>query len=107
MYYYKLMNAKTEKKIQEVKETVKPVLKKYGAVRAGLFGSIVRGEMKKGSDIDMLIELPKENNISLLGFIHIKNEITDVLGRDVDLVEYHLLKKAIEKEVLNEEIRIL
>ena len=39
--------SKQEKVIKELKAKIVPVLKKYGVVRAGLFGSVARGEAKK------------------------------------------------------------
>jgi predicted nucleotidyltransferase len=39
----------------------KDLLKKYKVKRIGLFGSYVRGEQKRGSDIDFLVELEEPN----------------------------------------------
>ena len=36
-------------KIEKIKLKILPILKKYGVVRAGIFGSYVRGESKKNS----------------------------------------------------------
>jgi predicted nucleotidyltransferase len=72
--------------IDEIKQKILPILRRHAVKRAGLFGSLVRGEMKKDSDIDILVEIDK--NISLLDFIGIKQEIEDSLERRVDLVEY-------------------
>ena len=55
--------------------------------KAWLFGSFARGEETENSDVDILVELDKTTRLSLLGFIHIKNELQDILGRNVDLVE--------------------
>jgi len=33
-----------------------PILKRYGVVRAAVFGSFVRGEMTEDSDLDILVE---------------------------------------------------
>ena len=42
-----------------IKQQAIPIFKKYGVSRASLFGSVVRGEEKKSSDIDILVEVPK------------------------------------------------
>jgi len=39
-------------------ERALPVLRRYGARRAGLFGSYARGEADAASDLDLLVELP-------------------------------------------------
>ncbi|MEA1909299.1 MAG: nucleotidyltransferase domain-containing protein [Euryarchaeota archaeon] len=58
--------------IEEVKYKIIKVLKKCGVKRSGLFGSIVSGEMKDDSDIDILVET--EEDISLLDLVGIKPE---------------------------------
>ena len=91
--------------IEQIKEQVLPILRRYGAKRAGLFGSLVREEMTEGSDIDILVELNKD--LSLLDFIWIKLEIEERLGKKVDLVEYDPLKPLLKQRILKEEVRIL
>lgn len=91
--------------IEEVKEKVVPILQRYGARRAGVFGSVARGDMRPWSDIDILVELDKE--LSLLDVVGIQQELEDALGRRVDLVEYGSIKARIRDRVLAEEVRIL
>ena len=59
-----------KEKIEKIKEKILPILKKNDVVRASIFGSFARGEEKRGSDIDMLVELDKKH--SLLDLIGIK-----------------------------------
>jgi len=94
------------KKINEIKKKIIGILKKNKVVRAGIFGSYARGEEKKDSDIDILVEI-NDNNLSLLGFIALKHRIEDTLRRKIDLVEYDAVKPRIRERVLNEEIRII
>ncbi|MEK7250658.1 MAG: nucleotidyltransferase family protein [Bacteroidota bacterium] len=91
--------------IRNIAEKIIPVLKKHEVKKAGLFGSIVRGEATEQSDVDLLVEAPKD--ISLLGFVHIMHELEDVLGRKVDLVEYSAVKPALRERILAEEFSIL
>jgi predicted nucleotidyltransferase len=91
--------------IRNIAEKIIPVLKKHEVKKAGLFGSIVRGEATEQSDVDLLVEAPKD--ISLLGFVHIMHELEDVLGRKVDLVEYSAVKPALRERILAEEVSIL
>ena len=92
--------------LNEIKLKVKKVLKKYGIKKAGLFGSFVRGEQKKNSDIDILVEIT-DKNMSLLGFARIKVDLEDVLKKKVDLVEYKLIRPELKKIILKEEVRII
>jgi len=92
--------------LNKIKSKSRKVLKKYNVVRAGIFGSYVRGEQKRNSDVDIVVQL-KDKKMSLLGFIKIKNELEKELGKKVDLVEYHVIKPRIKKFILNEEVRII
>lgn len=91
--------------IEEVKNKILPILQHYGVKRAGLFGSCVRDEMMKDSDIDILVEIEKD--ISLLDFVGLKLEIEDVLKRKVDLVEYNTIKPLLKERILSEQVIIL
>lgn len=91
--------------IRKIKNKILPILKQHGVRRAGLFGSVVRGEMKKKSDIDLLVEIAEE--ISLLDFIGLKQVIEKTLNRKVDLVEYSTIKPLLREKILKEEVAIL
>ncbi|MEA2640399.1 MAG: uncharacterized protein QOF51_1793 [Chloroflexota bacterium] len=91
--------------LEDVKPIVLAILARHGATRAGLFGSLVHGRLRKRSDIDVLVELPK--SLSLLDVIGIQQELEDALGRKVDLVQYDAIKPLIREQILADEIRIL
>ena len=91
--------------IEIIKKRVIPILKKENVSRAGLFGSVVRGEATKKSDVDILVRLPR--SVSLLDLARIKRNLEKVLGKKVDLVEYCVIKKQIKRRILSEEVRII
>jgi len=92
--------------VKEIKRKILPILKKYGVKRAGVFGSIVRGEAREDSDVDILVEIERDD-ISLLDFVGIKLELEEALNRKVDLVEYSTIKPLIRERILSEEVPIL
>jgi hypothetical protein len=98
------------KKLGEIKETLaqlkKELREKYGVKSIGVFGSYVRGEQKKTSDVDILVELDESADLSLLDFIGLENYLSSVLGVKVDLVEKQTLKPRIGKHVLEEVVSI-
>lgn len=54
--------------------------------KAWVYGSFSRGEEREDSDIDIMVRyLP--DGVSLLKHAHIMNTLSDMLGRQVDLVE--------------------
>ena len=91
--------------IEEIKEKILPILQRHGATRAGLFGSVARGEQRGDSDVDVLVEL--DRRLSLIAVVGVNREMEEVLGRKVDLVEYDAIKPRIRERILAEEIRIL
>ena len=90
--------------LDEIKEKIRPILEKYGIRKAGVFGSIARGEVT-ANDVDLLVKINQK--ISLLDFIGIQQELEDKLNMKVDLVEYDSLKPALKKDILKEEVRVI
>jgi predicted nucleotidyltransferase len=99
---------KTEKKnreLAEIKRKIVPLLKKEGVTRAGIFGSYARGEQKRSSDIDILIEVRK--GTGLFKFIGIKQELEKKLGKKVDLLTYKSIHPLLRDEICGDERRII
>lgn len=77
---------------------------RYSVEKLEVFGSYVRSEQKKDSDLDVLVTFNEEP--SLLTFIAIENYLSDQLGIKVDLVMKDSLKPKIGKRILNEAIPV-
>ncbi|MCB0610588.1 MAG: nucleotidyltransferase family protein [Lewinella sp.] len=90
--------------VEEIKEKITPALIKHKISRAGVFGSMATGLADSESDIDLLVEFSEK--ISLLEFVRIKFELEEILGKQVDLVEYQAIKPRLLPRILSEEIRI-
>ena len=67
----------------------------------GIFGSYVRGEAGKSSDLDLLVEID-DPKMGLLKFIALENYLSDLLEVKIDLVEEQALKPAIGRHVTEE-----
>lgn len=91
--------------INEIKEILLEVLKKYDVKKAAIFGSIVRGEATEDSDIDLLIEF--EGRKSLLDLVGLKLELQELLKRKVDVLTYGSLHPLLKERILNEQEVIL
>ena len=102
----KLLVKKINKEIEKIKPKIINILKNNKVTRAGIFGSYARGEHKKNSDIDIVVNIEDEN-MSLLGFIKLIRLLEKALKRKVDLVEYNTIKLRIRDRILNDEIRII
>ena len=92
------------KTIKEIEKKIIPILRKNKVKRAGIFGSYVREEQKKNSDVDILVELDK--SLSLYDVIGIKIELEKILKMKVDLIEYDTIRPELKKNILNEEVSI-
>jgi uncharacterized protein len=74
----------------------------YGIKRLGLFGSCARGTSTDHSDIDIVVELEKQDLYSIIG---IKQDLEEQLGSRVDIVSYRnrmnpFLKQRIDQEAV-------
>ncbi len=96
---------KSNIEVESIKKKIIPILRDNKVSKAGIFGSFARGEQKKRSDVDILVEIP--DNRSLLEVIRLKLLLEKALKKRVDLVEYELIRKEIKESVLNDEIQII
>lgn len=82
--------------------TVKHQLLEYGVTRLGLFGSTVRGENTKDSDIDILLDF-EDHKETYINFITVCNILQSQFKRSkLDIVTYKGLSPYIGKTILNE-----
>lgn len=89
---------------QTIQSVSIPLFKKYGVKRAALFGSVARGDETKDSDIDILVELPKQ--ASLYDFINLQIDLEEKLDKKVDLVEFETVKPRLKPYILRDNIPI-
>jgi len=90
----------------EIKNIILSHLKEYDPLKIGIFGSFARGDNKKGSDIDILVEF--KESPTLLTLIKLENDLSEILGIKVDLVTTGALKnKRIKKSIKKDLIKIL
>jgi len=93
-----------EEILKVLKKELPYIRKKYRVKSIGLFGSCVRGEERKESDIDILIEFEKP--IGLFKFMELEEYLSQKLGRKVDLVEKDALKERIKPYVMDEVVYV-
>ena len=77
----------------------KPVKKIY------IFGSYARGEADENSDIDLLIDWDYSKSIGL-NYVFWREEIEEILHKEVDFVSLKWISPIIEKYVNNDKILI-
>jgi hypothetical protein len=101
------MKAKTTS-IQKIKRILlshkRDLWDKYRVREIGIFGSCVRNENRKNSDIDILVELEKP--MGFFKFIRLERYLSELLGTKVDLVTKNALKPHIGRHILAEVIYV-
>jgi len=97
------MMKKNLEDIRKILEKNYFVLKeKFKVKNLGIFGSFVRGEQKRKSDLDILVEFYE--TIDLFTFIELKHFLSDLLDINVDLVIKETLKPRIKNNIEKEVI---
>jgi predicted nucleotidyltransferase len=89
-----------EKVFKTLQAHLPELRERYGVRRLSLFGSYIRGEQRKGSDLDVLVEFDRVP--SLFEFIRLERYLSELLKIKVDLVMKSALKPAIGRHILEE-----
>lgn len=86
---------------QNIKKKIVPILKRQGITKAALFGSVVRGDTKKRSDVDILMKFRDEK--SLLDLVRLQFELEKKIGKKVDLLTYNSIHPLLRDIILKEQ----
>ena len=81
-------------------------LEPFGVRSLSLFGSAAREKMSPDSDIDILVEFAPEAEVGLFRFLELRDLLSDLLGRPVDLVTRDALHPALEPTILEEAVHV-
>ncbi|RYP82966.1 ArsR family transcriptional regulator [Nocardioides guangzhouensis] len=86
---------------EKLLEAAAPILKalaaEHGYSKLAVFGSVARQQARQDSDIDLIVEAPA--GTSTFGFIGFKQLIAQVLGREIDLIDYGGLKPTLDDDI--------
>ncbi|WP_342766228.1 nucleotidyltransferase domain-containing protein [Methanocalculus sp.] len=94
---------KNDSIIRQLEAVVPHLKERFGVARIGFFGSVVRGEDRPDSDIDLLVEFAP-GEATFRNFMELVYYLEDLFGRNIDLVTDQGLSKyirqTVEKEVV-------
>ena len=79
---------------------LRPICTKYGVSSLAVFGSYARGEARRDSDVDMLVSFSRR--ISLITLVALEQELTELMGRKVDLHTEDGLSPYLRDRILKE-----
>ena len=75
---------------------------KHHITRLAFFGSVLRDDFRPDSDVDVLVWFHPDHIPGLFRFMAMQNELTDIIGRTVDLRTPAELSRHFRKEVVDE-----
>ena len=88
--------------LKEKREDILRIASQHGASNVRIFGSVVRGETRPDSDVDFLVEL--EPDRSLLDHVALIQDLSDLLGRQVDVATDIGLRENLRDRILNQAV---
>jgi predicted nucleotidyltransferase len=94
----------TEGIMEKIKEEMPYLRERYKVKNVGIFGSYIRGDNNKESDVDILVEFHEPP--TLLEFVALERHIAELAGRKVDLVMKTALKPGIGERILQEVVYV-
>ena len=78
------------------------VCARYHVTELSLFGSAARGTLRPESDVDLLVVFQDGVSVTLFTLVDLRTDLSELLGRRVDLVPKGGLKPALKSEILAE-----
>jgi hypothetical protein len=96
--------AEVSRKIIILKGLLPDLQRSFGVRSLGIFGSYIRGQQNRKSDIDILVDFDREP--TLFAFIRLENLLSNKLGLKVDLVMKNALRPAIGRHILSEVVPV-
>jgi predicted nucleotidyltransferase len=82
-----------------------PELRQHWPIRSlAVFGSVMRGEASATSDLDVLVEFDRP--VTLSAFLALERQLSELAGRDVDLISRPALKPFIGEQILREAVQV-
>ncbi len=97
---YKISES-NKKNIGLPKEKIAEFCKRNHIRKLSLFGSVLHGDFRPDSDIDLLVEFDPDHIPGLIRLAGMEIELSEILGRKVDLRTPQDLSPYFRKEVLN------
>lgn len=90
--------------LEAAKPSLRALAANHGYTRLSVFGAVARHEAGADSDIDLIVESP--DGTSSFGFVTFKHLIEQVLGREIDLVDFGGLTPGLDDDVRRDAVEL-
>lgn len=81
------------------------LLREFHVMELYVFGSVVRGEDRPDSDVDILVKFADDAEVGLFAMAQLQRRLSEILARPVDLVTRDELHEALKDQILEEAVR--
>jgi uncharacterized protein len=88
-------------KLEGHEQQLQRILRRHGASRPRVFGSVARGKDREGSDLDLLVEVHEPDYV---GLEELRSELEDELGVRIDLAVEGLLREEVLERTRREAV---
>ncbi len=92
----------TQVRIEISKDKLAEFCRRHYITKLSLFGSVLRDDFTPESDVDVLVEFDPAHIPGLMRFVGMELELSEILGRKVDLNTPKSLSRYFRDEVLAE-----
>jgi len=92
----------SQQSIQEQRQAIFAIARRYGASDIRIFGSVARGDATESSDLDLIVRF--EPGRSLLDHGGLVMDLRELLGRRVDVIDEDAMRPRFRQHVMKEAI---
>lgn len=82
-------------------EELARICEEHGIEKLALFGSVLRDDFDPDSDVDILVTFDPDARVGLIELAGIQRELSELVGRKIDLVPANSLKPALRDDVIS------
>jgi hypothetical protein len=95
-----MVNQNPRIRISIPNKDLKEFCRRYQVNRLALFGSVLRRDFRKDSDVDVLVSFEPDAHVGFITLSRMQRELSELFERPVDLVLMDVLKPVIRDSVL-------
>ena len=89
------------------RERIMEFCKKWKIIRMALFGSVLRGDFRPDSDVDVMVSFGPDSGWSLFDIVDMKMELESIFERDVDILEEGTIRNPIKHRCVYENLEVV
>ena len=89
-------------------DEIAQICRRYGVKRLSLFGSAARGELRSGSDVDLLVEFDPSGATTSVDLVHMQEQLSRAFGdRRVEIASPAILKNPLRRKAIERDLKLL